>query len=142
MRILLNVLLSVLMLAPVVAQDAETAWRETVTGQIVALRGGDGETALSFAGAAFRANYQADPQRFVDDITRSGYGPIGQSRSHSFGAYRELAPGAVLQVVEFIDKDGRVWEAIYQLVDERDEGWRIQGVALLIFQCSKASKPI
>jgi hypothetical protein len=130
MRILLNVLLSVLMLAPVVAQDAETAWRETVTGQIVALRGGDGETALSFAGAAFRANYQADPQRFVDDIARSGYGPIGQSRSHSFGAYRELAPGAVLQVVEFIDKDGRVWEAIYQLVDERDEGWRIQGVAL------------
>ena len=130
MRVLLSVLLSVLMCVPLAAQEEDTAWRDTVTGQIVALRGGDGAAALSFAGAAFRANYQADPQRFVDDIARSGYGPIGQSRSHSFGAYRELAPGAVLQVVEFIDKDGRVWEAIYQLVDERDEGWRIQGVAL------------
>ena len=130
MRVLLSVLLSVLMCVPPAAQEEDTAWRDTVTGQIVALRGGDGAAALSFAGAAFRANYQADPQRFVDDIARSGYGPIGQSRSHSFGAYRELAPGAVLQVVEFIDKDGRVWEAIYQLVDERDEGWRIQGVAL------------
>ena len=130
MRVLLSVLLSVLMCVPLAAQEEDTAWRDTVTGQIVALRGGDGAAALSFAGAAFRANYQADPQRFVDDIARSGYRPIGQSRSHSFGAYRELAPGAVLQVVEFIDKDGRVWEAIYQLVDERDEGWRIQGVAL------------
>jgi sensor domain CHASE-containing protein len=130
MRVLLSVLLSVLMWAPLVAQEEETAWRATVTGQISALRGGDGEAALSYAGAAFRANYQANPQQFVDDIARSGYGPIGESRSHTFGAFRELAPGAVLQEVEFVDMDGRVWEAIYQLVDERDEGWRIQGVVL------------
>ena len=130
MRILLSLVLSVLMWAPLAAQDGETAWRETVTGQILALRGGDGVAALSFAGAAFRANYQANPQQFVDDIARSGYGPIGESRSHTFGAFRELAPGAVLQEVEFVGTDGRVWEAVYQLVDERDEGWRIQGVVL------------
>jgi hypothetical protein len=130
MRILLSVILSLLMWAPLAAQEGETAWRDTVTGQIVALRGGDGAAALSFAGAAFRANYQADPQRFVDDIARSGYGPISESRSHTFGAFRELAPGAVLQEVEFVGTDGRVWEAVYQLVDERDEGWRIQGVML------------
>lgn len=130
MRIFWGLVLTLLMLTPGIAQDQEAAWRQTVTGQIIALRDGDSAAALSFAGAAFRANYQADPQRFVDDITRSGYGPIGQSRSHTFGAFRELATGAVLQEVEFVGMDGRVWEAVYQLVDERDEGWRIQGVLL------------
>ena len=130
MRVLWTLILSVVLLLPVGAQDAQYPWRETVTGQILALRGDDGEAALSFAGAAFRANYQSNPQQFADDVARSGYGPIGQSRSHSFGAFRELAPGVVLQEVEFIGADGRVWEAVYQLADERDEGWRVQGVVL------------
>ncbi|WP_297112446.1 DUF4864 domain-containing protein [uncultured Devosia sp.] len=130
MRAVWTLVLSVIMLAPTLAQEIETAWRETITGQIVALRSGDGEAALSFAGAAFRANYQNDPQRFAEDVARSGYGPIGKSRVHSFGDYRELAPGVVLQEVELIDADGRVWEAVYQLADERDEGWRVQGVVL------------
>lgn len=130
MRVFLGLLLSVLMLMPGWAQEAEAAWRATVSGQIVALRDGDAEAALSFAGAGFRAAYQGDPQRFADDIARSGYAPIATSRSHSFGAFRELAPGVVVQSVELVDKDGRVWEAIYQLADERDEGWRVQGVVL------------
>jgi len=131
MRILIILVLSVFLNLPVTAQDAvEQPWRGSITGQIEALRIDDGAAALTFAGAAFRANYQADPQRFARDVERSGYGPIGASRSHSFGAFRELAPGVVLQEVEFIDADGRVWEAIYQLADERDEGWRVQGVML------------
>ena len=130
MRVLFSLVLSILMVVPSLAQAPETAWRESVTGQIQALRDGDGALALTFAGAVFRANYQADPQKFADDIARSGYGPIGQSRSHSFGTFRELAPGVVLQEVEFIDQDGRVWDAVYQLADERDEGWRVQGVVL------------
>ncbi len=130
MRVFWIVVLSVFMLMPVAAQqDNVPAWRETVTGQIAALRSGDGVTALSLAGAGFRAAYD-DPQRFIDDIARSGYGPIGTSRSHSFGAFRELTTGVVVQEVEFVGTDGRVWEAIYQLADERDEGWRVQGVVL------------
>ena len=109
MRILWVLVLSILLMVPASAQAAmDEPWRASVTGQIEALRSADGETALSFAGAAFRANYRSNPQRFVDDVARSGYGPIGQSRSHSFGASRELAPGVVLQEVEFIDADGRV----------------------------------
>jgi hypothetical protein len=130
MRVIPMVMLSVLMATPVFAQqDDVPAWREAVTGQIVALRSGDGETALSFAGAGFRAAYE-DPQRFVDDIARSGYGPIVDSRSHSFGTFRELTTGVVVQEVEIVGTDGKVWEAIYQLADERDEGWRVQGVVL------------
>ncbi|MEQ9634481.1 MAG: DUF4864 domain-containing protein [Devosia marina] len=131
MRILWVLVLSILLMMPATAQEAmEQPWRASVTGQIEALRSADGETALSFAGAAFRASYQSNPQRFAQDVARSGYGPIGASRTHSFGTFRELAPGVVLQEVELIDADGRVWEAVYQLADERDEGWRVQGVVL------------
>lgn len=129
MRIFWLMIASVMLLVPAAAQEGETAWRDSVTGQIEALRSGDGEAALSFAGAGFRANYD-DPQRFLDDITRSGYGPIAGSRSHSFGTFRELTSGAVVQVVEIVGTDGKVWEAIYQLADEPDEGWRVQGVVL------------
>ncbi|MVT00675.1 DUF4864 domain-containing protein [Devosia marina] len=131
MRILWVLALSILLMMPATAQEAmEQPWRASVTGQIEALRSADGETALSFAGAAFRARYQSDPQRFAQDVARSGYGPIGASRTHSFGTFRKLSPGVVLQEVELIDADGRVWEAVYQLADERDEGWRVQGVML------------
>lgn len=132
MRALKSMVVGAVMLSPAWAQDveAELAWRETVTGQIEALRDDDGVRALSYAGAVFRANYQANPQQFAQDVARSGYGPIGESRSHSFGDFRELAPGVVLQAVEFVDAKGRVWEAVYQLADERDEGWRVQGVML------------
>lgn len=132
MRILLSLILTMLMLLPAIGQEtaSETPWRAAIDGQIQALRANDGAAALAFAGAAFRAIYKDDPAKFAGDITRSGYGPITQSRSHSFGAFRQVAPGAAVQVVEFVDRDGRVWEALYQLADEDGEGWRVEGVVL------------
>lgn len=131
MRFVPTVFLSVLMVAPVVAQDvaAEAPWRVTVSAQIEALRSEDGETALSLAGAAFRATY-SDPERFITDIGRAGYAPIATSRTHSFGTFRQLGDGTVVQEVEIVGSDGKVWEAIYQMADEPDEGWRVQGVVL------------
>lgn len=132
MRILLSLMLTMLMLLPALGQEAgtETPWRDTITGQIEALRAADGAAALAFAGAAFRSTYKDDPAKFASDILRTGYGPIAQSRSHSFGAFRQMAPGAAVQVVEFVDRDGKVWEALYQLADEDGEGWRVEGVVL------------
>ena len=130
MRRFLTLVLSVILLAPAWAQDAgEHPWRESVTGQIEALRSADAIAALSYAGAAFRTNY-TDPERFMADVNRSGYGPIATSRSHSFGAFRELSTGAVVQEVELVGTDGKVWEAIYQMTEEPDQGWRVQGVVL------------
>lgn len=130
MRMLVNLVASGLLLAQVVAQEADPAWEQTVTGQILALRGGDGVAALGFAGADFRTQFANDPQSFVNFVNRSGYAPIGESRTHSFGPFRETAPGAVVQEVEFVGRDGRLWEAIYHLADEDDAGWRVQGVLL------------
>jgi hypothetical protein len=119
--------LSALLSLPVFAQQAQP-WQETVAGQIEALRSGDGETALNLAGAAFRANY-TDPERFILEIDLAGYGPIGESRSYSFGTFREVGD-TVLQAVELVGTDQQLWEAVYQLRDEPGEGWRVIGVTL------------
>ncbi|MBJ3783518.1 DUF4864 domain-containing protein [Devosia sediminis] len=130
MRLLLKMVFALALLSPATGQelDTERPWEVSVTGQIEALRDGDGAAALALAGAGFRAAYM-DPQDFIADIERSGYKPIGASRTHTFGTYRELASGMVVVSVELIGTDGQVWEAIYQVADE-PEGWRVQGVVL------------
>ncbi len=129
MRMILRLVLGLLMMAPAWAQEAEFPWRETVTGQIEAFRSGDAEAALGFAGATFKSNYQ-DAEQFLADVERAGYGPIVSSRSHSFGVFRELREGAVVQLVNLVGPDQRLYEAIYELVDEPGEGWRVQGVVM------------
>lgn len=130
MRTILALTLVVMtLLAPVVAQE-DTPWQATVTGQIEAFRQGDGETALSFAGRGFRMQFAGQPEAFLVAIVASGYGAIVTSRSHDFGEFNRVSDTAVVQVVKLIGADRRLYEAIYQLVDEPDEGWRVQGVAL------------
>ena len=125
----------------VVAQDAvapgdaaesmeapEAAWQDVISMQIQAFRDGDGLVALSFAGAGFQAAYQ-DPNRFYADIVNSGYAPLVQSRSHSFGAFQRVGEVGVMQLVTIVGPDQHLYSAIYQLSREPD-GWRVQGVQL------------
>lgn len=118
------------LVAPVVAQDDTTPWQATVTGQIEAFRAQDGAAALTFAGQAFRTQFDGQPEAFYAAILASGYQPIVDSRSHSFGEFNRVSDTAVLQVVKFVGPDQGLYEALYQLADEPDEGWRVQGVAL------------
>ena len=106
-----------------------TPWQATVTGQIEALQSGEAEIALGLASAVFRETY-TDPQRFLADVKRSGYGPIVEARSHSFGAYEKTESGVVLQVVKLVGPDLDLYEAVYQLLDEPGQGWRVLGVVL------------
>ncbi len=110
------------------AQEAAEPWQATVTSQIVAFRSGDRPAALAMAGAAFQAAY-SDGERFMADVERAGYGPIVASRSHSFGPFRELAPGRVLQVVLLVGPERDLYEALYQMAEE-ENGWRVQGVVM------------
>lgn len=110
------------------AQDT-TPWQATVSGQIEALQSGDAETALGLASNGFRETY-TDPRRFLADVTRSGYGPIVEARSHSFGNYEKTESGVVLQVVRLVGSDLSLYEAVYQLIDEPGQGWRVLGVVL------------
>lgn len=121
-----------LLIAPASAQDPDPAsleWQAVITGQVEAFRQHDAPVALSFAATSFHENFP-DPEQFFAAIANWGYGPIMESRSHSFGQYQLVAPDKVLQAVRFVGPDQGLYEAIYQLNKEA-EGWRIGGVQLL-----------
>ncbi|MBI4920379.1 MAG: DUF4864 domain-containing protein [Devosia nanyangense] len=126
-------LFGLLMLAmPAKAQDGDPAtldWQAVISSQIQAFRDRDAPAALSYAGAAFQEAY-TDPQQFYFAIINSGYGPIAESRSHSFGPYKLLTPDQVLQDVKFTGNDQNLYEAVYQL-DKEPDGWRVHGVQLM-----------
>ena len=130
MRILISVgLLLLALVLPVQAQSEDAPWQAAITGQIEAFRSGDGAAALELAGAGFKSQF-SDPELFVKAIAASGYGPIVESRSHSFGDFNRVGDTIVLQVVKFVGPDQSLYEALYQMMDETDVGWRVQGVAL------------
>jgi hypothetical protein len=131
MRMLVAVAVMLLALvAPAASQDDAAPWQAVVTGQIEAFRTQDGAAALTFAGQGFRTQFEGQPEAFYAAIIASGYEAIIDSRSHSFGNFNRLSDTAVLQVVKFVGTDQGLHEAVYQLVDEPDEGWRVQGVIL------------
>jgi hypothetical protein len=105
-------------------------WQDTITGQIEAFRRGDAEAALGFAGFSFQVRYRdRDPIAFVQDIKRSGYGPIVDSLAHSFGPFRMVEETDVLQVVKLRGPKQGLYQALYRLRAEPD-GWRVHSVLL------------
>lgn len=129
MRVLFGLMLVAIMAIGTNAQEAERPWEATVTGQILAFRSGDASAVLGFAGSTFQRTFQ-DAERFAAAIDSMGYGPIIQSRSHSFAAFRQTAPDSVVQGVNLVGPDGSLYEAIYQLVNEPELGWRVHGVVM------------
>ena len=130
---LVGVIVSFLLLAgiPVRADDAApsaTEWQAVIAGQIQAFRNHDAPGALSFAGDVFHKTY-TDPKAFFVAIISSGYSPIMESRSQTFGEYQLLGTDKVLQEVKLTGNDQTIYEAIYQLAKEAG-GWRVLGVQL------------
>lgn len=130
MRVFLALALMMTLLLPAAAQDDAAPWQATVTGQIEAFRAKDGATALSFAGKGFRTQFEGQPDAFYAAIVATGYQPIVDSRSHSFGEFTKVSDEIVMQVVKLVGPDQGLYEALYQLGNEPDEGWRVLGVAL------------
>lgn len=130
MRKILALILMTILLLPTMAQEAVAPWQATVSGQIEAFRAKDGAAALGFAGEAFQTQFGGQPEAFFAAIVASGYQPIVESRSHSFGKFEMVSDAIVMQVVKFVGPDQGLYEALYQLGNEPDEGWRVLGVAL------------
>lgn len=131
MRIFLALAMMMALLLPVAAQQDEAApWQASVTGQIEALRAGDGAGALAFASEAFRLQFAERPEAFYAAVIATGYLPIAESRSHSFGTFNKVGDAIVLQVVKFVGADQGLYEALYQLGNEPEQGWRVLGVVL------------
>ncbi len=109
------------------AEEA-TPWQEVITSQVQAFRDHDAPAALSFAGQGFQSRFTSAEEFFVV-IMASGYAPIMESRSHSFGAFQKIDDKTVAQQVRFSGTDQKLYEAVYVLVEET-AGWRVQGVQL------------
>ena len=121
-----------LLAVPARAEDAAVgaeAWQGVITSQIEAFRHKDAPGAFQYASAAFQTSFPSAEAFFVA-IVASGYAPIMESRSHSFGEYQKLGETSVLQEVKFVGNDQSLYEAFYQLTEE-SAGWRVQGVQLL-----------
>ena len=121
-----------LLASPVPAQEMTVgveAWQGVITSQIEAFRHKDAAGAFQYASAAFQTSFPSAEAFFVA-IIGSGYAPIMESRSHSFGAFQMLGETSVLQEVKLVGNDQSLYEAFYQLTEE-SAGWRVQGVQLL-----------
>ena len=128
-----GVILSFLLLVSVPARADDSApsateWQAVIAGQIQAFRNHDAPGAYSFAGDEFHKAY-ADPKDFFVAIIASGYSPIMDSRSQTFGEFQLIGTDKVLQEVKFTGNDQSIYEAIYQLAKGPD-GWRVHGVQL------------
>ncbi len=129
-----GVIVSFLLLVSVPARADDPAplaidWQSVIAGQIQAFRNHDAPAAYSFAGEEFHKAY-ADPKDFFIAIIQSGYTPIMESRSQTFGEYQLIGTDKVLQEVKLTGNDQSIYEAFYQLSREAD-GWRVHAVQLL-----------
>lgn len=111
------------------AEAPEVAWQSVITSQIQAFRDHDAPVAFSYAGDGFQHTFPT-PQLFFDTIIGSGYAPIMESRSHSFGQFQMVGGKAVIQEVNFVGRNQEMYGALYQLALE-EKGWRVQGVQLV-----------
>jgi hypothetical protein len=123
--------LTLLMVAPARAQQApevgEAEWQAVISAQIEAFRSGDAAGAFDYAAAGFKLSFP-NAETFYAVILGTGYAPIAQSSSHSFGQSTMVDETQVMQIVRLVGADGR-FDALYQLVRE-PEGWRVLGVQL------------
>ena len=126
-RLVLAFFVVIAFAAPVAAQT-ETPWQDVITHQIQAFRDQDAPGAFSDAGLMFHAAFPS-PEAFFVAIITSGYSPIMESTSHSFGEFRRTDDQGVVQVVRLVGKSQELYEAWYQLREE-EGAWRVQGVVL------------
>jgi hypothetical protein len=109
-------------------QPAQAPWQDVISSQIQAFRDHDAPAAFMYAGAGFHVRFP-DAESFFATIIGSGYSPIMESTSHSFGEYRMVGTAGVIQLVRLVGKDQQLYGALYQLTKEQD-GWRVQAVQL------------
>ena len=111
-------------LAPVM----EAQWQDVITRQIEAFRAHDAAGAFQYAAAPFQTAFPSAEAFFVA-IIGSGYAPIMESTSHSFGEFTRLDEHSIAQEVTLTGTDLTRFAAIYVLTEE-ESGWRVSGVQL------------
>ncbi len=111
------------------AGEAEIkAAQQSIEAQLRAFQAGDRVAAYSYAAPNITRMFPTAD--IFMNMVETGYAPIGQPQSYSFGTVTEPAPGSIIQEMTIVGKDGRVFEANYTLELQPDGAFRITGVRL------------
>lgn len=113
--------------APVGDED-RAAIRWAIEGQIAAFRRDDAEGAFAFASPSIRRIFGTSA--VFADMVRRNYPQVYQPDLVAFGDLFQNE-GRIVQLVGLVDADGRTIAAAYEMVQQQDGVWRINGCQLL-----------
>jgi len=111
------------------ASDAR-AVRAVVEAQLKALAAEESAQAFSYASPAIKSQFH-DAATFAEMVRRA-YPMLIRPASISF-MRPEAGEGAtttIIQAVQFRDREGNFWRAVYELERQPDKSWRINGCAV------------
>lgn len=109
-------------------EDAILAAREIIGQQIQAFLNDDPATAYAFASPAIREKFPTEAGFF--DMVRRQYAPVYRPGNFAFGRARQDG-GMILQEVLISGPDGKDWTALYQLLRQPDDSYRINAMHLV-----------
>ena len=110
--------------AAVLADSDVRAVRKVIEAQLDAFAADDAERAYAYASASIRSQF-SDAATFMA-MVRAGYPIVIRPATVTF-FQPSLEGGTVQQRVQMRDSAGRLWQAMYQLVQQAGVGWRISG---------------
>lgn len=128
MRFLASCLLALILLAgpqTLRAQGEDDAFRSVIQAQLDAFRENDGGTAFSFASPTIKGLFRT-PENFMAMVVQ-GYPQVYRPRSVAFGAVITYQ-GQPTQMVHLVGPDGQAVTAYYQMQQQPDGSWKINGV--------------
>jgi len=103
------------------------AVRAVVEAQLKALANQNSTLAFAYATPEIRHRFRDAGQFF--EMVRGSYPMLIRPASVSF-MRPEAGHGVVVQAVQFRDRDGHLWRALYELQRQSDRTWRINGCAV------------
>jgi len=104
------------------------AIRAAIESQIAAFRRDDGAGAFAFASPSIKRLF-GTPENFME-MVRTGYPQVYRPASVNFGELVR-AEGTLLQLVEIVGPDGLPVIAVYEMEQQPDGTWQINGCQIL-----------
>jgi ABC-type transporter MlaC component len=120
-------LLVVALPAAAAAEDRGTAFRTVIEAQLEAFQRDDGNAAFAHASPMIKDMFRT-PDTFMAMVVR-GYPQVYRPRSVDFGA-TTVYRGQPAQIVYLVGPDGEPVIAYYQMQQQPDGTWKINGVYL------------
>jgi hypothetical protein len=107
--------------------DDWAAIKALISGQLAALKAGDGTKAFGYASPGIRHQF-GNADKFLE-MVRTSYGPLLASRYSEFleGA---VIDGRVIQPLRVVGPDNTVLVALYTIERQPEGGWKIAGCIL------------